>query len=511
MKQFVLVILDGFGFSEKTEGNAVKAAGMKFYDSLTEKYPHSLLEASGESVGMPEGFQGTSEIGHLHIGAGRIVPQLEFRIDKAIADRSFYRNEVFLQAMDNCRKNNSALHLLGMVSDAAVHSHLNHLFALMKLAKEKKLGKVFLHCILDGRDVPEKSAEKYINLIKEKIKELGIGRIASLCGRYYAMDRNNDFHLTQEAYDLLVSGKGFQESNALLAVKNAYARGERTDYYVKPISLAENGKPVALIKENDSVIFWNFRSDRARQLTYAFIKNDFNEFPVKKMNLFFACMAEYDTSIKLNAAFRQLKIENNLAQVLSFNGLTQLKVAETQKYAHLTFFFNSQIEEPVKGEERIHVKSKDVPSFDLAPEMSAKEITEIVLENIENEKFDVIMVNFANADLVGHSGNFDAVVKALKVLDESLRKIVEKALQKKGALIITSDHGNAEEMFYENKLPKPSHTMNPVPFILVSNEEKLRKAKLRNGFLFDVAPTILMLLKLSKPKEMTGKSLIEGL
>lgn len=396
---------------------------------------------------------------------------------------------------------------MGLLSDEGVHAHINHLFALMKLAKQNSIDKVFIHCFLDGRDVPEKSAKKYIKMLEEKIVELKIGKIASIVGRYYAMDRDKNYNRTQKAYNLLVEGKGFQETDALKAVENAYKRGDKTDYYVQPIVLTENGKPIAKISENDSIIFYNYRNDRARQLTYSFVDEKFSKFPIKKFNKLFVCFSNYDKRLKLNYVFEHVKVDKNLTQILAENNLKQLKVAETEKYAHVTFFLNSQIEKPFPGEERILVDSPKVPSYDLKPEMNAEGIKKEVLKALTSNKFDVIVVNFANPDLVGHSGVFDAVVKGIEKVDSCLGEIIPIVLDKKGTVLITSDHGNAEEMLLDSGKPNPSHTTNPVPFVLISEKRELRTIKLHEGSLIDVSPTILKLLNLPQPKEMTGKSL----
>ena len=501
MKPLTLIIMDGWGISEKTTGNAVYLAQPKNFLNYLKEFPHTELKCSGKNVGLPEKTQGNSEVGHLHIGAGRIVFQPLMLINNEIKKGSFFENKVLLEAMKKAKKQGKKIHLMGLLSDEGVHSTTRHLNALLEMAKKVNAKKVFVHCFLDGRDVPERSAGKYLKKLQEKIKEIGVGEIASMIGRYYSMDRDNNWDRTEQALRLLTKGKGFKENNVLQAIENAYKRGEETDYYVKPILLNEKG----LIEKNDAVIFFNFRSDRSRQITKCFTEKKFN---APKVN--FVCMTRYDKNIKAKIAFEQTKVKNNLGKVLAENGLKQLRVAETEKYAHVTFFFNSQEEKPNKSEERILVNSPKVPSYDLKPEMSAIEVKEKVLEEIEKNKFDVIIVNFANADLVGHSGKIDAVVKAIQTVDNCIGGIVESVLEKKGAVIIISDHGNAEQMFYENGKKCPAHTTNKVPFILISNEEKLKKAKLKKeAELIDVAPTMLELLEIKKPKEMTGKSLID--
>jgi len=496
-----MIVLDGYGLRKQRKGNAVLLAKTPFLHSMLKVFPSTELNVSGENVGLPKGSQGNSEVGHLHLGAGRIVWQPLALINKKIEDKTFFKNKVLIKAINHAKKNNSSLHLIGLCSDAGVHASINHLHALLKLAKLKKFKKVFIHCILDGRDVPEKSAKKFIKKILSWTKKLKIGIIASIIGRYYAMDRDNNWNRTKKAFDLLVNGIGRKEENPLKAIENAYALGASTDYYVEPIILTEKG----LIKDKDSIIFFNFRTDRARQLTKAFLLKKFSFFKRKKLKkIFFVSFTEYDKTIKCNIAFKQEKVKNNLAIVLAKNNLKQLRIAETEKYAHVTFFFNSQVEKPVKGEKRILIKSPKVKSYDLKPEMSALKITARVLKEL-NKNYDFILINFANPDLVGHSGKIKAVIKALEVLDECVKKIKEKALKKDYCMIITADHGNAEEMLYPNGIVCPSHTTNKVPFVLICLNNKI---KLRKGNAIDVAPTILELFGLKKPKEMTGKSLI---
>jgi len=505
MKPIALIIMDGWGIGKKEKSNAIYQAKPENYLKFLEKYLHTELKCSGENVGLPAGSQGNSEVGHLHIGAGRIVHQPLMLINNAIKNKSFYRNEILAGAMKKAKKQNKKIHLMGLLSDEGVHATTGHLYALMELTKKEKCEKVFVHAFLDGRDVPEKSASKYLKELEEKIKEIGIGKIASIIGRYYAMDRDNNWDRTEKALELLVKGKGEKEKDPLEAVRNAYERGDATDYYVKPITIVdEKGKSTGLIEEGDTVIFFNFRSDRSRQLTKCFTEGKFG---APKVN--FVCMTRYDKTIDAQIAFEQKKVKNNLGNVLAENNLKELRIAETEKYAHVTFFFNSQVEKANKGEERILVNSPKVPSYDLKPEMSAIEVKEKVLEEIKKEKFDLIIVNFANADLVGHSGKIEAVIKAVKTVDSCVGEIVKLVLEKNGTAMVTADHGNAEKMSYENGEISPAHTTNKVPFILISEEKKLKKAELRKeAELIDIAPTILKLFGIKKPKEMTGKSII---
>ena len=506
-KKVILIIRDGWGYSTNPYGNAIMEAKTPNADKYLAECPSALLKCTGNDVGNPDGMQGGSEVGHLTLGAGRIVWQPQELINQSIKSGEFFKNPALMSAIENCKKNNSDLHLAGLFSDAGVHSDIHQLFALMELAKRNGLNKVFIHLILDGRDVPERSALKYVNELKEKIKEIGIGKIASISGRFYAMDRDTNWDRTAEARDLWTLGKGFEETDPIVAVENAYKRGDETDYYVKPIVLTENGKPVALIKNEDSLIWFNFRTDRSRQITAMFTGQSMcpSEFQ-SKIKPFWVCMSRYDDEWKLPVAYLPQEVKNNLDQVLAENNKNQLRVAETEKYAHVTFFFNSQVDEPVKGEERIMVPSPKVPSYDLQPEMSAYEVCEKVVENIG--KFDFILVNFANADLVGHSGKFEAIVKACEVVDECVGKVVNKAIEENYYVIVGADHGNAEHMLSENGEVDVSHGFDPVKYSLVASKENLEGIKLHDGGLKDVAPTILEFMGIEKPAEMTGESLI---
>lgn len=499
------MIIDGFGEGKKYKGNAIKLARMPNLNRLKKTYPLTLLQASGESVGLPKGTQGGSEVGHFTIGAGRVVFQTLEEINRSIKDKSFNKKAALVQAMKNAQKKDHALHLLGMISDQGIHSDYNHLFALLKMAKAQKIKKIYIHAITDGRDVPERSAKKYITAIMRFIKINKLeksAKIASIIGRYYAMDRDNNWDRTQKAYDLYVSGKGVKESNPLQAIKNSYKRGIETDYYIDPIILA----PEASINDDDSVIFWNYRTDRTKQITYCFTGETKIGFkPSKKVNPLFVCFGDY--SKKAPVVFPPVKVKNNLGEIIAANNLKQLRIAETEKYAHVTFFFNSQIEKPFKNEQRILVPSPKVASYAEKPEMSAREITKAVLSEIEKKKYDLIIQNFANPDLVGHSGNLKATIKACEFLDECIGQISKKTAECGYILIITADHGNAEYKIYEkNGEQCPSHTQNPVIFNLIS--DNFKKSKLRKGSLQDIAPTILQIFGIKKPKEMSGNSLI---
>lgn len=492
----LLIILDGYGEGEDYKYNAISRSETPFIDNLRKNYPSTLLKCDGEDVGLPKGTMGGSEVGHFTIGAGRIVFQSLEEINQSIKNGEFFKKKLLKKSFENCKKNNSKLHLLGMISDAGVHSHLDHLFALLEMAKKEKIENVYIHAITDGRDVPEKSAEKFIKKINSKIKELKIGKIASIIGRYYAMDRDSNDKRTKKAFELYTKGKGKKETTAISGIKNAYKEGIETDYYIKPILLDKDG----IIEKNDSIIFFNYRSDRAKQITDKFTKNSYKNF---------LCFGPY--SKKADVLFEANKVKNNLSEILSRKGKTQLRIAETEKYAHVTFFFNSQIKETYKGEKRIMIPSPKVPSYDQKPEMSAKEITKSLIKELESKKqYDFIVLNFANCDLVGHSGNFEATKKAVETLDKCLSEITPIALEKEYKIMLTADHGNAEFMRYKNGEDCPAHSNNPVIFILISEKEKkiqLRK-NAKNG-LKDIAPTILELLKIKQGKEMTGKSLIK--
>jgi 2,3-bisphosphoglycerate-independent phosphoglycerate mutase len=504
-KRVILIIRDGWGETDKVVGNAIKAAKVPNNNYYVQNYPTTLLKCIGKEVGNPDSAQGGSEVGHLTLGAGRIVWQPQELINQSIKNGDFFKNQAFLGAIENCKKNNSSLHLSGLFSDAGVHSDTKHLFALLKLAKEHELNNVYVHLVLDGRDVPEKSALNYLTQLEEKIKEIGIGKIASVVGRYYTMDRDTNWERTKAGYDLMTKGTGFKATNAKEAIEEAYKRGDKTDYYVQPTVIIEDNNPIGLIKNEDSFVWFNFRTDRSRQITAMMEKLSFcpEEFR-GEISPYFVGMCRYDQQWTLPVAYEQEKVINNLAEVLAANKKTQLRIAETEKYAHVTFFFNSQQEKIYPLEERIVVPSPKVLSYDLQPEMSAYEVCEKVLENIG--KYDFILVNFANADLVGHSGVFEAAVKACEVVDECVGKIVNKALDNDYYVVLGADHGNAECMFYENGEVDVSHGFNQINYSVIGRD--LEGIKLKSGKgLKDVAPTILELMGIEKPVEMTGESL----
>jgi 2,3-bisphosphoglycerate-independent phosphoglycerate mutase len=506
-----LMILDGFGEGKDYPGNAITQAQMPNLKRLRGEYPLTLLRADGESVGLPDGTQGGSEVGHFTMGAGRVIFQALEEINRSIRNGEFFMKPPFLEACERVNKNEkAALHLLGMISDQGVHSHTDHLFALLKLAKDRGVKKTYIHAITDGRDVPEKSADKYVKMIQGKITELGMGPgspteavIATMIGRYYAMDRDKNWDRTQVAYDLYTLGKGNKETDPLQAVKNAYARGAQTDYYIDAVTFDEHGK----IMDKDSVIFWNFRTDRTRQITQAFTgETEIGFKPEKNVRPFFVCFGDY--SKKAPVVFPTVVVKNNLGSVLEQNSAKQLRIAETEKYAHVTYFFNSQVETPFQNEKRILIDSPKTPSYAQKPEMSAREVTGAVIKELETNDYRLVVQNFANPDLVGHSGDYGATVKACEVIDECIGKIAEKTLEKGYDLIITGDHGNAEYMTYEeNGEPCPSHTTNPVIFLVVSSRYKGKKLR-EGGSLGDIAPTILEMLTIQQPAEMTGHSLL---
>ncbi len=505
----ILIVRDGWGYSEETAGNAVRQAKVPNDTNYLEEYPWTLLKCTGNAVGLPEGTQGGSEPGHLTMGAGRVIWQPFEEINQAIFDGSFFDNPALLSAVENCKAKDSGLHLMGLLSDQGIHGSITHLYALLELAKRHSLEQVYIHCFLDGRDVPERSAKNFIEKTLYEIKEKGIGRISSLVGRYYAMDRDTNWDRTLKAYDLLTLGEGWRETDPFDAIDHAYQRGDPTDYYIQPIVMVVEGKPIATIDAEDSVIFWNFRSDRARQLTYALTQNGFTYFPRKKYpRVHFVCMSGYDRHLDLPIAFPQNTVENNLAQILSRNGRHQLRIAETEKYAHVTFFFNSQIEDPVQGENRILIPSSKVPSYEEKPEMSAFEINGKLLPEISRDFYDFVLVNYANGDLVGHSANIQAGIKACEVVDRCVGQVVDEGLKNGYTILITGDHGNIETMFYPDGEPNPSHGINPVPIILISRDPELQQVKLREGLgLSCISPTILRLMGIPKPLEMTAESL----
>ena len=508
-KPVVLMVLDGYGLSDKKEGNAIAMANTPVMDKLMKEYPFVKGNASGLFVGLPDGQMGNSEVGHMNIGAGRVIYQELTRITKSIEDGDFFEVEEFKQAVENCKKNDSALHLYGLLSDGGVHSHNTHLYGLLELAKRNDLKKVYIHCFLDGRDTPPTSGKDFVQELQNKIDEIGVGEIASVHGRYYAMDRDNRWDRVEKAYSALVYGEGNQAEDAVACVQASYDDGNN-DEFVIPTVITKNGAPVGTIKANDSVIFFNFRPDRAREITRTFCDESFDSFERKNgfLPLTYVCFTDYDETIdnKL-VAFKKQSVENTFGEYLAANGKTQLRLAETEKYAHVTFFFNGGVEEPNKNEDRSLVKSPAVATYDLQPEMSAPEVGERLVAAIKSDKYDVIVINFANPDMVGHTGVLPAAVKAVECVDGLVGNAVEAIKEVDGALFICADHGNAEKMIdYETGEPHTAHTTNQVPFILVNVPEC--KALREGGALCDIAPTLLEIMGLKQPAEMTGKSLI---
>ncbi len=508
-KLTMLIILDGFGDNQNKDGNAIKLAKTPNIDKLMKKYPNTDIFTSGLAVGLPEGQMGNSEVGHTNIGAGRIVYQELTRITKSIEDGDFFTNPEFIAAIENCKKHNSKLHILGLVSDGGVHSHNRHLYGLLEMAKRRDFENVYVHCFLDGRDTPPASAESYIVKLQEKMQEKEIGKIASICGRFYSMDRDKRWERVQKCYDALVKGEGKKASSAVKAIEDSYQK-EVFDEFVEPTVICNGEEPVATIEKNDSVIFFNFRPDRAREITRALVDSDFNDFETKKdLNLYFVCFTNYDETMpNVHIAFKKETLHNTFGEYISKLGYTQLRIAETEKYAHVTFFFNGGEEKLFKGEDRILVPSPKVETYDLKPEMSAYEVTDKVIEAIQKDYYDCIILNYANTDMVGHTGSLDAAIKAVEAVDKCVGRVVKLVEEKEGNLLITADHGNAEQMIdYKTGEPHTAHTTNPVPLILVTKNKKLKLKT--DGKLADLAPTMLDLMNLEKPGEMTGESLLD--
>ena len=507
-KPVVLMILDGYGLNDKVEGNAVALANTPVMDSLMKEYPYVRGNASGMAVGLPEGQMGNSEVGHMNMGAGRIVYQELTRITKEIQDGDFFKNEALLKAIDNCKKNNSALHLMGLLSDGGVHSHITHLYGLLELAKQQGLEKVYVHCFLDGRDTPPASGKSYAEQLNEEMKKLGVGKIASVMGRYYAMDRDNNYDRVKLAYDAMTEGKGLTAACGICGIQESYDRDE-TDEFVKPTVVVEDGKAVGLVQDKDSVIFFNFRPDRAREITRAFCDDDFKGFDRVRKDITFVCFSDYDPTIpNKEVAFHKIAITNTFGEWLAAHDMKQARIAETEKYAHVTFFFNGGVEQPNEGEDRILVNSpKDVATYDLKPEMSAPLVCEKLLGAIRSEKYDVIVINFANPDMVGHTGVISAAIKAIETVDECVGKAVQAVKDVDGVLFICADHGNAEQMIdYTTGQPHTAHTTNPVPFILVNYDPAYTLKE--GGCLADIVPTLINVMGMEQPAEMTGKSLL---
>ena len=505
-KVTMLMILDGYGINEIEEGNAVKLANTPIIDNLMKQNPTTTISASGLSVGLPEGQMGNSEVGHTNIGAGRIVYQELTRITKSIEDGDFFSIPELIDAIENCKKHNSKLHIIGLLSDGGVHSHNRHLYALLELAKRKDFEDVYVHCFLDGRDTPPASAEGYIVDLENKMEEKGVGKIATISGRFYSMDRDKRWQRVEKAYNALVRGEGEKDTSALAAIEKSYQKEVFDEFVIPTVICNSNNEPIATISKNDSVIFFNFRPDRAREITRSLVDREFDGFEREYFPLYYVCFTNYDATIEnVHIAFKKEEIKNTFGEILGKRGLTQLRIAETEKYAHVTFFFNGGEEKQYPGEDRILVPSPKVETYDMQPEMSAIEVTNKVVEAINSRKYDSIILNYANPDMVGHTGSIEATIKALETLDECIGRVVEGINKNNGVLIITADHGNSEQMIdYTTGEPHTAHTTNLVPLVLIGKQVKLKPGKLA-----DLTPTMLDIMGIEKPQEMTGDSLIE--
>ncbi|MDG5786592.1 2,3-bisphosphoglycerate-independent phosphoglycerate mutase [Evansella sp. AB-P1] len=508
-KPNALIILDGFALRDETKGNAVAHAKKPNFDRYWNEFPHATLTASGEAVGLPEGQMGNSEVGHMNIGAGRIVYQSLTRVNLAIREGEFFQNQTFLNAMKHAKEKGTNLHLYGLLSDGGIHSHIEHMFALLELAKQEGLEKVYIHGFLDGRDVGPTSAETYIRKTEEKLKELGIGEIASIQGRYYAMDRDKRWDRVEKSYRSMVYGDGLKYSDPVEALQDSYKNDIHDEFVLPSVITKEDGEtPRGTIQDEDAIIFFNFRPDRAIQMSQVFTNKEFEGFDrgdKLPKNLHYVCLTKFSETVNGYVAFEPTNLDNTMGEVVSKAGLNQLRIAETEKYPHVTFFFSGGREETFLGEERVLIDSPKVATYDLKPEMSAYEVTDALLEEINKDKHDVIVLNFANPDMVGHSGMLDPTVKAIEVVDECLGKIVDLILEKGGKAIITADHGNADMIETAEGTPMTAHTTNPVPVIVTDKEVDIR----HDGILGDLAPTMLELTGVEQPAEMTGKSLIK--
>lgn len=508
-KPVLLCIMDGFGKNPSDYGNAIVAANTPNLDKIMAENPMTYIGASGMDVGLPDGQMGNSEVGHTNIGAGRVVYQELTRITKSIKDGDFFENEALVGAMENCKKNGTALHLMGLMSDGGVHSHNSHMYAIVELAKKMGLEKVFVHCFLDGRDVPPASAADFVAQTVAKLNEIGVGKVATVMGRYYAMDRDNRWERVSKAYNAMVCGEGIKADDPVAAIKKSYETIDEdgknlTDEFVLPTVCAEN----ATVGANDSVIFFNFRPDRAREITRTFVDEAFDGFERKKgfFPLYYVCMTQYDATMpNVHVAFKPQTLVNTFGEYMAKSGKTQLRIAETEKYAHVTFFFNGGVEKQYDGEDRILVASPKVPTYDMQPEMSAYEVTDKVVEAIKSDKYDAIILNFANCDMVGHTGVFEAAKAAVEAVDTCVGKVEAAVSEMGGVMLITADHGNADKMLEEDGTAFTAHTTNPVPFVVVGYPCELREG----GKLCDIAPTMLKIMNLEQPEEMDGESIIK--
>jgi len=503
----VLVILDGWGLGEEEQGNAILQAHTPNMDYYQQNFPFTRLVNSGEAVGLPPGQMGNSEVGHLNLGAGRIVYQEIMRISKAIEDGSFFHNDVLSEAMQKVREKGAALHLMGLLSDGGVHSHNTHLYALLEMAARIGVKEVYVHAVLDGRDTAPRAAETYLKELEQKFSSLGAGVLASIVGRYYTMDRDHRWERIEKAYRAYVYGEGEKAAGGIAALDAAYRRGEDDEFVLPTVIVGEKGKPLSLIKEQDSLIFFNFRADRARQISRTFLVSDFDGFARGEKSPFphYVCFTQYDRELQAPVAFPPDYLTDTLGEVFSKHGLQQLRIAETEKYAHVTYFFSGGREEPFSGEERKLIPSPQVPTYDLQPEMSAPEVTDEVLRALEEEKYSLVVLNYANTDMVGHTGNLGAAVKAAAAVDYQLGRVVERVLQKGGIVLVTSDHGNAEKMMMPDDSPHTAHNNNETPFIIISAAGSFKLAE--RGKLADAAPTILKLFSMPVPRQMEGVAL----
>jgi len=506
-KPVALIILDGFGWRQETKGNAVALAKKPNFDRYWREFPHTTLQASGEAVGLPDGQMGNSEVGHLNIGAGRIVFQDLTRISKSIRDGSFFTNDALVQAMEHVKRENTALHLFGLLSDGGVHSHLDHLLALLELAHRHRLNRVYVHAFLDGRDVPPDSARRYIEQTLAKMNQLGVGQFATIQGRYYAMDRDRRWERTEKAYRALVYGEGRLVRDPVEVLEKSYQESVYDEFVLPSVIVDAEGRPVGRVRSKDAIIFFNFRPDRAIQISQAFTNEDFRAFdrgPERPADVFFVCMTHFSETVQGFVAYKPTNLDNTCGEVLAQHGLRQLRIAETEKYPHVTYFFSGGREEPFPGEKRVLINSPKVATYDLKPEMSAYEVTDALLEELAKDEHDVIVLNYANPDMVGHSGKLEPTIRAVEAVDECLGKVVDDILARGGVAVIIADHGNADTMIDEHGNPVTSHSTEPVPMIVTRHGVRLRD----DGILADVAPTLLDLLGIEQPPEMTGRTMI---
>ncbi len=501
-KPVALIILDGFGYTPVVEGNAVVAAKTPNIDKYFKQYPHNIIKCSGMDVGLPDGQMGNSEVGHTNIGAGRVVYQELTRITKSISDGDFFTNSALLDAVSNCKENDSALHIMGLLSDGGVHSHITHLYALLELAKKNGLERVYVHCFLDGRDVPPSSGADYVEALEKEMARIGVGKVGTVMGRFYAMDRDNRWERVSKAYEAMVLGQGESCTSAPAAIRKSY-EADVTDEFVVP-TVVKGTEPVG---KNDSIVFFNFRPDRAREITRTFVDPEFNGFEREFFPVHYVCFTQYDASMpNVDVAFRPTSLDDTFGEYISKNGLTQLRIAETEKYAHVTFFFNGGVEKESAGEDRALIASPKVATYDLKPEMSAYEVAHECVNRINSDKYDVVVLNFANCDMVGHTGGFDAAVEAVEAVDTCLGQVIDAVLAKGGCALVTADHGNAEQMLDENGNVQTAHSTNVVPLIMIGVEGRQLKPE---GKLADIAPTLLEILELAKPDAMTGESMLK--